>query len=210
MNGFKKMDKFEFLHSAIQDTQQNIRAIDFKIGALLAGCIVPFPQIREIFKFLTVNELWWQQALATIILAIWLLTVVILLLALSVIDSPSKHINDSTDQKGLYFNAGLFKFNLLNIVWRSNNFSKKSVQDYKNEIDDTTLDISKELAFEHLKLIYIRDLKLFRLRHAVVLIFILIIGGSISFLATPNTKKVDVINQAPQHLYPKQYLDYLL
>ena len=86
------MDKSSFLQSAIQDTQQNIRAIDFKIGALLAGCIVPFPQIREIFKFLTVNELWWQQALATIILAIWLLTVVILLLALSVIDSPSKHI----------------------------------------------------------------------------------------------------------------------
>ncbi|WP_228722203.1 hypothetical protein [Acinetobacter schindleri] len=50
------MDKFEFLHSAIQDTQQNIRAIDFKIGALLAGLIVPFPQIREIFKYLTINE----------------------------------------------------------------------------------------------------------------------------------------------------------
>ena len=210
MNGFKKMDKFEFLHSAIQDTQQNIRAIDFKIGALLAGCIVPFPQIREIFKFLTLNELWWQQALATIILAIWLLTVVILLLALSVIDSPSKHINDSTDQKGLYFNAGLFKFNLFNIFWRTNNFSKKSVQDYKNEIEDTTLDISKELAFEHLKLIYIRDLKIFRLRHAVVLIFILIIVGSISFIAIPNTKKVDVVNQHIQLLHPKQYLDYLL
>jgi len=204
------MDKLEFLHSAIQDTQQNIRAIDFKIGALLAGCIVPFPQIREIFKFLTANELWWQQALATIILAIWLLTVIILLLALSVIDSPSKHINDSTDQKGLYFNAGLFKFNLFNIFWRTDNFSKKSVQDYKNEIEDTTLDISKELAFEHLKLIYIRDLKIFRLRHAVVLIFILIIVGSISFIVTPNTKKVDVVNQEIQHLHPKKYLDYLL
>ncbi|MGC3818755.1 hypothetical protein [Acinetobacter sp. G11] len=204
------MDKLEFLHSAIQDTQQNIRAIDFKIGALLAGCIVPFPQIREIFKFLTANELWWQQALATIILAIWLLTVIILLLALSVIDSPSKHINDSTDQKGLYFNTGLFKFNLFNIFWRTDNFSKKSVQDYKNEIEDTTLDISKELAFEHLKLIYIRDLKIFRLRHAVVLIFILIIVGSISFIVTPNTKKVDVVNQEIQHLHPKKYLDYLL
>ena len=43
------MDKFSFLQSAIQDTQQTIRAIDFKIGALLAGSIVPFPKIREIF-----------------------------------------------------------------------------------------------------------------------------------------------------------------
>lgn len=49
------MDKLSFLHSAIQDTQQTIRAIDFKIGALLAGCIVPFPKIREIFEFLTAS-----------------------------------------------------------------------------------------------------------------------------------------------------------
>ncbi len=204
------MNKFEFLHSAIQDTQQNIRALDFKIGALLAGCIVPFPQIREIFKFLTANELWWQQIVATVILAIWLLTVIILLSALSAIDNPSKHISDNIQQKGIYFGAGLFKFKTLNIFWRTNNFAVKSVQDYKDEIEDTTLDITKELAFEHLKLIYIRDLKIFRLRHAIVLIFILIIVGSISFIATPNTKKVDIINQDIQLLHPKQYLNYLL
>ena len=107
------MNKFEFLHSAIQDTQQNIRALDFKIGALLAGCIVPFPQIREIFKFLTLNEYWWQHALAAIIFVIWLITVLILLSALSAIDNPSKHISDNTQQKGIYFGAGLFKFKIL-------------------------------------------------------------------------------------------------
>lgn len=204
------MDKFEFLHSAIQDTQQNIRAIDFKIGALLAGLIVPFPQIREIFKYLTINEFWWQHASAAIIFVMWLITVLILLLALSAIDNPSKHISDNTNQKGLYFGGGLFNFKLLNIFWRTNNFATKSVRDYKNEIEDTSLDISKELAYEHLKLIYIRDLKIFRLRHAIVLIFVLIIVGSISFLSAPNTKKIDVVNQDIQHLQPKQYLDYLL
>ena len=204
------MNKFEFLHSAIQDTQQNIRALDFKIGALLAGCIVPFPQIREIFKFLTANELWWQQIVATVILAIWLLTVIILLSALSAIDNPTRHISDNIQQRGIYFGAGRFKFKILNIFCRTNNFAVKSVQDYKDEIEDTTLDITKELAFEHLKLIYIRDLKIFRLRHAIVLIFILIIVGSISFIATPNTKKVDIINQDIQLLHPKQYLNYLL
>ena len=50
------MDKSTFIQSAIQDTQQNIRAIDFKIGALLAGCIVPFPQIRAIYDFLNLNK----------------------------------------------------------------------------------------------------------------------------------------------------------
>lgn len=204
------MDKFEFLHSAIQDTQQNIRALDFKIGALLAGSIVPFPQIREIFKFLVANEFWWQHAIAAIIFVIWLAIVLILLLALSAIDNPAKHIKDNTNQKGLYFGSELFKFKLLNIFLRTKNFSKKSVQDYKNEIDDSSLDISQELAYEHLKLIYIRDLKIYRLRHAIVFIFVLIIVGSISFLSTPNTKKVDVINQNTQHLQPKLYLNYLL
>jgi len=187
------MDKFDFLHSAIQDTQQNIRAIDFKIGALLAGCIVPFPQIREIFKFLTLNEYWWQHALAAV-----------------AIDNPSKHIADNVNQKGLYFGGGLFKFNLFNLFWRTKSFATKSVQSYKNEIEDSSLDISKELAYEHLKLIYIRDLKIFRLRYATGLIFVLIIIGSISFLSAPNTKKVDVVHQDTYQLQPKQYLDYLL
>jgi hypothetical protein len=204
------MDKLDFLHSAIQDTQQNIRALDFKIGALLAGSIVPFPQIRDIFKFFLTNDLWWQHAIAAIIFVIWLAIVLILLSALSAIDNPAKHIKDNTDQKGLYFNGGLFQFKLLNIFWRTKNFATKSAQDYKNEIEDTSLDISKELAYEHLKLIYIRDLKIFRLRHAIVLIFVLIIVGPISFLSAPNTKKIDVVNQDIQLLQPKQYLDYLL
>lgn len=204
------MNNLDFIHSAIQDTQQNIRAVDFKIGALLAGCIVPFPQIREIFKFLTVNEFWWQHAIAAIIFVTWLVTVLILLSALSAIDNPSKHITDNANQKGLYFGGGLFKFNLFNIFWRTKNFAIKSVQDYKNEIEDTSLDISKELAYEHLKLIYIRDLKIFRLRHAIVLIFVLILIGSISFLSAPDAKKVDVVHQDTYQLQPKQYLEYLL
>ena len=72
------MDKSTFIQSAIQDTQQNIRAIDFKIGALLAGCIVPFPQIRAIYDFLNLNTIWYQQALAWLMFTIWLMAVLIL------------------------------------------------------------------------------------------------------------------------------------
>ncbi|WP_213686473.1 hypothetical protein [Acinetobacter sp. WY4] len=204
------MDKLEFLNSAIQDTQQTIRAIDFKIGALLAGCIVPFPKIREIFEFLTESGFFWQHALAAIIFTMWLVIVFILLAALSAIDNPIKHITDHSNQKGLYFSGGLFKFNLWNLLFRTKNFSTKTVQEYKNEIDDPTLDISQELSYEHLKLIYIRDLKIFRLRYATGLIFILILIGSISFISAPSTKKVDIVHQDSQQLHPKQYLDYLL
>ena len=204
------MDKLEFLYSAIQDTQQNIRAIDFKIGALLAGCIVPFPKIREIFEFLVESGSMWNHALAAMLFVTWLLIVFILLAALSAIDNPSKHIPDYMNQKGLYFNAGLFKFNLCNILYRSKNFSSKSTEDYKNAIEHSDFDITKELAYEHLKLVYIRDLKIFRLRYATGLIFILIFIGSITFISLPTTKKVDIVNDSIFHLYPKQYLDHLL
>lgn len=140
----------------------------------------------------------------------WLVIVFILLAALSAIDNPSKHIADYSNQKGLYFSGGLFKFNLWNLLFRTKNFSTKTVQDYKNEIDDPILDISQELSYEHLKLIYIRDLKIFRLRYATGLIFILILIGSISFISAPSTKKVDIVHQDSQQLHPKQYLDYLL
>ncbi|WP_315077569.1 hypothetical protein [Acinetobacter guillouiae] len=186
------MDKSDFLQSAIQDTQQNIRAIDFKIGALLAGCIVPFPQIRTIFDFLNSNNLWWQQALAWLIFAIWLISVLILLAALSAIGNPSKHINDGYCQKGTYFGAGLFKFNIINAFFRTDIRATKTTQRYYDELNDQHFPFLKELAFEHLKLIYIRDLKLFRLKSAVSMMTCLIILGSISFLLAPDTKKVEV------------------
>lgn len=186
------MDKFAFLNSAIQDTQHTIRAIDFKIGALLAGAIVPFPKIREIFEFLIETQLWWQQVVALIIFILWLLTVFILLAALSAIDSPTNHIRDGYLQNGTYFNGGNFKFSLLNSLFRTSVYSKKNVYDYLQEINDPSFDISKELSFEHLKLTYIRDLKLYRLKVASILIFILLFIGSISFLATPNTKNIKI------------------
>lgn len=192
MTGYKKMDKSSFLQSAIQDTQQNIRAIDFKIGALLAGCIVPFPQIRAIYEFLNSNNLWWQQGLAWLIFLIWLASVLILLAALSAIDNPSKHINDGYAQKGHYYGGGTFKFNWINGFFRTNIRTHQTVQSYSDELDDASFPFIKELAFEHLKLIYIRDLKLYRLKFAVGLIASLIIIGSVSFLFTPNTKKVEV------------------
>ncbi|RZG73555.1 hypothetical protein EXE10_00215 [Acinetobacter sp. WCHAc060033] len=186
------MDKSTFLQSAIQDTQQNIRAIDFKIGALLAGCIVPFPQIRTIYEFLDSNGLWYQQALAWLIFAIWLVAVLILLAALSAIDNPSKHINDGYAQKGHYYGGGTFKFNLINGFFRTDIRANQTVQNYSDELDKANFPFVKELAFEHLKLIYVRDLKLFRLKFAVVLIACLIVIGSVSFLFTPEAKKVEV------------------
>lgn len=186
------MDKDAFLLSTIQDTQQNIRAIDFKIGALLAGCIVPFPQIREIYNFLNSNDLWWQQGLAWIIFSIWLLAVLILLAALSAIDNPSKHINDGYAQKGTYYGGGLFTFNLINGFFRTDIRTSKTVQSYSDELNDSNFPYIKELAFEHLKLIYIRDLKLYRLKFAVTLIATLITIGSVTFLTAPSTKKVEV------------------
>lgn len=186
------MDKPVFLQSAIQDTQQNIRAIDFKIGALLAGCIVPFPQIRTIYEFLNSNNLWHQQALAWLIFCIWLVTVLILLAALSAIDNPSKHINDGYAQKGYYYGGGTFKFNLVNGFFRTDIRTNRTVEGYVEDLQEETFYIMKELAFEHLKLIYIRDLKLYRLKFAVALIACLITIGSISFLFVPNTKKIEI------------------
>lgn len=186
------MDKSNFIQSAIQDTQQNIRAIDFKIGALLAGCIVPFPQIRTIYDFLNLNTIWYLQALAWLIFIIWLMAVLILLSALSAIDNPSKHINDGYSQKGYYYGGGTFKFNLINGFVQTDIRANRTVQSYSDELNDSNFPFFKELVFEHLKLIYIRDLKLYRLKCSVTLIACLIIIGSISFLYTPETKKIEL------------------
>ena len=86
----------------------------------------------------------------------------------------------------------LIKFNLINGFFRTDIRTQQTVTNYSNELDDPNFPFTKELAFEHLKLIYIRDLKIFRLKFAVGLIACLIVIGSISFLFAPDTKKVEV------------------
>jgi len=173
--------KFDFIIAAINDTQGTIRATDVKVCALLAGMILPLPLIGRIWAhFVHIADSILPCAaviFGAVFFLMWVVIIVTLVKTISAIDNPAHHIKNSHKFKGTFYGGGLYKFRLHDALFNRKNvvplIDAISYSDtYPAEYDD----INSELAFEHMKLIYIRDIKLFRLGVAleVALLWLLI------------------------------------
>ena len=95
----------------------------------------------------------------------WLLALYSLVRTLSAIDNPASHIVNSDDYTGSFYGGGLFDFGwsdtLLN---RSVIKANKDVVTFSQRYPNSADELISELTFEHMKLVYIRDLKLFRFK----------------------------------------------
>ncbi|MDD5052501.1 MAG: hypothetical protein PHO27_07205 [Sulfuricurvum sp.] len=166
------MEKIDFISVAINDTQSTIRAIDVKIGALLTGMLLPIASLGKIWGHLNHLSLAINQVIAIIagilFFSLWILAVLLLVRAISAIDSPTNHIIDSNQYKGSFFGAYLYRFGWRDLILnRTKNKAIKKVSQFLCDYPDSADSIALELTFEHMKLIYIRDMKLFRLNIAL-------------------------------------------
>lgn len=181
------VSKGEFIAEAIRDTQATIRALDIKIGATLTALIIPFSFLGRIwahFKYLCSLE---YNLIASLLFftffASWILSIACLMRALSALDNPAKHIIGTANQKGSFYSGGLFEFGLLDSVLNRKIIkSSKDFQSFLNDTPNTEDEINKELAFEQVKLIYIRDIKIYRLNIAYRLASLWLTLSAISFL----------------------------
>lgn len=180
-------DKINFIISAITDTQGTIRATDVKVGAMLAGMLVPIAIIENIWgyfvKLSSITPSWIAIIAGIAFFLMWILSIILLARTISAIDNPSKHIIHSSDYKGSFYGCGLFDFQIIDTIFnRPIIRANKDVQRFAGEYPDTLDAIISELSFEHLKLIYIRDIKLFRLGYSLKLAFsCLVIAVSVFF-----------------------------
>lgn len=159
----------EFIKEAILDTQTTIRALDTKIGALLAALLIPFPFLGRIWSHVTYictlePKLLGQILFFSFFIA-WALAILSLARGLSAIDNPAKHIINSNKQKGIFYGGGLFEFGIIDSVLNRRIIkSSKDVKSHLAELPSSQEEINEELAFEQMKLIYIRDIKIYRLK----------------------------------------------
>lgn len=164
--------KAEFVTAAIIDTQSTIRAIDVKIGALLVAILAPLSGLGRIFSHIENIAVHSPKAfyliLSIMFIVVWILAVTALVRGLGAIDNPSCHIVNATKRKGSFYGGGLYSFGLLDaFLNRSIIKANKDPVSFSSEIPDNESDILDELVFEHMKLIYIRDAKLNRLKWAL-------------------------------------------
>jgi hypothetical protein len=172
--------KTTFIKDSILDTQSNIRSIDVKIAALLAGLVAPlsiFDKINSLFEGLsTLNPTTthYEIMIAELFFAslglFWAISITTLVFGIGAIQNPSKHILrlNTTKYTGSFYGANLFKLKLRDAFYnRQNLISEKDLDEIQTSLPSSEAAILNELTFEYLKLIYIRDIKYMRLNTAI-------------------------------------------
>lgn len=188
------MDKLEFIKDAINDTQSTIRAIDAKAGVLLTFLLLPIGVLGKVlYHYVNVYDTYNQMWRIALFLSpvIWALAIFSLVNAITAIDNPIKHIkkeDESNKSKptGVFFSGGLFDLNFWDIFFNRGEHSVTSNRTISEQLalypKDDSSEMQLELSCEHLKLVYIREMKFKRFNAALNLTKILFIIGSAIYI----------------------------
>jgi len=166
--------KRDFILAAINDTQSTIRSIDVKVAALLTGLLIPLSSLGKIwghiFHIYSVNQSFYAIVLGSLFFVIWLIAVYSLIRTMSAIDNPAKHIVNSNNYKGSFYGGGLFSFGCLDVLFnRAIIKAEKDVVSFSKDYPSSEEEIISELSFEHMKLVYIREIKLHRFKNSMTI-----------------------------------------
>lgn len=164
----QEISRTEFLYKSIEDNQNVIRAIDIKLGILLVAAAVPIPILSGFHFPIAKSSL--TQFLSFVTLAFWIASVAFAWLGITGIRNPKDHI-DLGEQKisGIFFGEALYQFSWYHSFWSTRSvFSKISLPQQLAVLPNDYDCVVKELLYEQMKLIYIRDLKMLRQRWAFV------------------------------------------
>lgn len=166
--------KTNFLYAAIADAQGTIRATDSKIGLLMVMLIIPFTKLGTIYNKCSLllendNRILAQCATVHIVIFVflWLLSFWAAIMAVNGIDDPSKHI-DGEKPSGVFYSGGLFVPTFLDAFFKTQLLAKKQLQMQLRDLPTSIEALHNELIYEHAKVVYIRQMKMNRLKHAFI------------------------------------------
>ena len=162
----------EFAYEAMRDCRDTIRAIDFKANALLVVLAIFATNIdkvasaeRDLIHHGTnaSSTIWIIAGVASA--GLWLWSFIAACLVLTGSYNPATHIKERSDVTGVFFAPDRFpaRSNLW-LLWPEQ--ASTSLTDHEAAMDLPPDAILREVWFEHLKLVFIRDLKFIRIRVA--------------------------------------------
>ena len=191
-------DKSKFILNSILDTQATIRAIDVKIGYLLAALLVPFALLGRIWAHLfnihATLPFYIGDLLFFAFLLTWIFSILCLIRALSAIDNPAIHIIDHRNYNGIFYSGGLYQFEFFDSFQNRKSIrASENVVSFLAKVPDSERNIQNELAFEQMKLIYIREIKLHRLKTGIIAAICWFAIGLSSF-ASSKLYSTDVVS----------------
>ena len=176
-----------YLYASITDIQSTIRVIDTKIAVVIGIIILPFTNLGKIYlNFAKVHKIvdcgngqWLFWLLVGLFYVTWLAAFTAAIRAIMAIHNPARHVTSDKLPLGTFHNSGLYVVRMFDVFLTRKIKSKLSLKEYIETLPVSIDGIIEELAFEQMKLVYIRDMKSIRLRWAYLLLISWLILGFI-------------------------------
>ncbi|MCG9710322.1 hypothetical protein L1D46_16115 [Pseudoalteromonas sp. Isolate3] len=163
----------DFLYKVINDTQATIRALDVKLGFLFAFYCAPLIGWKVALEIFDSIECITLKALLSLVLLFWLFGLYSLFLALRPIHNSNILVNDSA-VKGIAYNSHLFDSNEFDHLFNTPIKPKVDIDTYVKDLPSSKI-LKKELAYDLYKLVFIRDVKILRVKNVLSCAFTSII-----------------------------------
>ena len=178
----------EFLYQSITDTQATIKAIDVKLGFLFVLAFMPLTLLSTITP--CISNLWKFGLLFQIMLIInfiaWFLSLIYIFFSLTSISDPNDHISGPRPA-GLFYGKNLFKtenINLFSTIKITCNYTVDNLFSALPSGDE----IIRELAYEKIKITYIREIKISYYARSTKLILTWLCLGLILYITSSIMK----------------------
>lgn len=168
------------LYASITDAQGIIKALDTKLSVALVIFTISLPKFDAIYKEGAVavdacpGASW---PLVGLFVLSWFFGLFCAFRGLVAIDNPSDHI-EYGDAKGMFYGGGHFKSTWLNIFYNRVSDTRPKLLDHLDDLPIDAAGVQKELAFEQLKLAYIRSVKIRRVVAAYTAVIVWIMSGA--------------------------------
>jgi len=166
---------------SIKDIQGTIRAVDAKIGILLAALAFPLKDVAEHYIATHSSGVSSSSIFLTLAIISYGCGIILSVLTLSGIGGSHYHAT-GTGHFNTFYAAGLFRLNFIDAFFRRKEVrSTLSVEKFVDEIPKTCDRMLLDLASEMMQLAYIRDLKILRQRYAFLFTGIAFLLGFVGF-----------------------------
>jgi len=167
--------QINFLINSINDSQGIIKAVDTKIGVLIAILSFPLTNIGKIYtciSSLLINSDGLRHYsyifVSITFFCFWFIAFYVAIKGIIAIGNPSKNILVlESKPNGSFYSGDLFKYKVRDIFYNCDTTkSNRTLTEQIKSIPSTDESLIRELIFEQMKVVFIRDKKILRLNKA--------------------------------------------
>ena len=168
-HAWRDHESLTLMGEAVFDTQGTIRAIDTKVGILLAALAIPLPYVMQAISTTHMRAVQFSVGLffGWLALIAYVVAGFVAIRALTGTGNAAAHLSRAHRPPDVFYLGGLYRLGWFDAAFnRRNNVSQRSLDDVVLSVPRDADGLLRVLTNELMTLAYIRDVKLHRQRVA--------------------------------------------